>query len=1503
MRGMVRALVACLITVTAVAVVRGAGRMFPGPATDTNPRANTPNDPDFDKAEPDDEDGDFVPGQFSVFDEANRLFGFAPNSTSATARYLDPRNPRVGQPQVSGVSADLAWKLSIGDQNVAVAICDTGIVWSNQELRRRVRLNTGELPVPNPDGSLGPKGQPLAAYDRDGDGIFTPDDYAGIVMPNEGPHGDPTTLDAEDVLVHFSDGVDDDGNGFVDDIAGWDFFDDDNNPFDASSYSSANNHGSGRASDAVAEANNRNSSLGLCPRCRVTPIRIWDTFVADNNNFALCMLYAADNGIPVIEAAIGALTTTEFAQAATQYAYEHGVALMEVSSDLNTPDHNTPTNFNNTIFVKGVVADVEGASSDVNRPPFPQVAVSGSVGTWLRDSNLTQYGGHAHIDMKGSTGSECTGQAAGAAGLLHSYARQRGMVLTANEVKQLLTLTADDVLPGDTTGTGAPDASQPGWDQHYGYGRVNLRAALERLGVPALSIPQRTPPEATIDRPAWFQILDPDRDNDGVNESLRVPIIGTAAADRGGAGLTWTLEFGIGIEPTTFTAFASGSSANHLGFDDTTSPPHRPGVVLATLDLAQVMAAFPPGTNFTAPPAGVVVQGAANIPSNQFAFTVRLRVAGNDDPTNLGEDRKVFFVHHDPTIHRGWPIAIDANGDGLTDGGGEPPMRMIDLDGDNQMEVVIATAAGRIYAYHENGTLLPGFPLQTNMARNAAAHLGAPAFAGGHLAPPSPTTTSSMAFGDLDHDGYPEIVYVNIEGDVYVFNHDGTLRPPFPVRIDPSFSAVALRSKTNHVKTGVFGSPVLGDLDGDGFLDIVVAAMDQHVYAWDRNGVLLPGWPVKIQDPNPGGGQSPAGAESINTPVLADLDGDGRLEVVVESNEVYAATGNFNQFFPGDHSTPTSIPGVNTGTVLAAAFAGAGGSGRIYALHHDGMLHSGGPFVAGWPVKLDGLAISVLPLIGPGHNVAVGDLDPSPGLEVAAGLTTSNLALFRPNGTRIRDMDPSAHGPLSDTAQDNGSVLNLFEYPAVGDINRDGKLDLTKVGVTINGLVDLVLIGQNQPFHHVLQAWDASTGQPLDAFPKVIDDFGLTTVPLIANVGATTDVGDALNQPEIVSGNGLYLVHAFDAAGREPAGWPKFTGGWHTGSPAAGDINDDGRLEIGWATREGNFFVWDTPAPLCNTAITANLDGRDGAYNPLVSYWNNNVNGQDTIAPARLRLSDVVARDHDRATNSVTLTLARIPGDDLYCGRAARFDFRFSTAPITTQAEFDLAAHVVSVPSPPPGNHDAGGSLTVADARFAGQVVFLAVQVVDDAANLSPLTSLGSFDFLPPTPTPTETPTPTPTSTGTPTPSPTATPSHFTLLRARFLFLHGPGGGDDQLSIRASIPLGVDQFEPRTDALRLRFSDADGTTYEATVPAGSFVANRKRSRYMFHDRSGTAANGLTSVTIQRDRNDGMLLRGYGRRLDLSRADKTEITTQLDLGSHAFQSMNAFRAVRNGLRFP
>src|SRR5881628_1297184 len=105
-----------LVALAAVAVLGVAQtRTFPGPSTDTDPRANTPNDPDFDKAEPDDPDMACAPGACSVFDEQHRLFGFAPAQSRTSAIYRDPGNPRVGQPQISGVSADLAWKLSIGE--------------------------------------------------------------------------------------------------------------------------------------------------------------------------------------------------------------------------------------------------------------------------------------------------------------------------------------------------------------------------------------------------------------------------------------------------------------------------------------------------------------------------------------------------------------------------------------------------------------------------------------------------------------------------------------------------------------------------------------------------------------------------------------------------------------------------------------------------------------------------------------------------------------------------------------------------------------------------------------------------------------------------------------------------------------------------------------------------------------------------------------------------------------------------------------------------------------------------------------------------------------------------------------------------------------------------------------------------------------------------------------------------------------------------------------------
>ena len=68
-------------------------------------------------------------------------------------------------------------------------------------------------------------------------------------------------LDPGDLIALASDGVDSDGNGYVDDICGWDFFEGDNDPFDDTFF----NHGTGRAKEAVAEGNNGIGGIGVAP--------------------------------------------------------------------------------------------------------------------------------------------------------------------------------------------------------------------------------------------------------------------------------------------------------------------------------------------------------------------------------------------------------------------------------------------------------------------------------------------------------------------------------------------------------------------------------------------------------------------------------------------------------------------------------------------------------------------------------------------------------------------------------------------------------------------------------------------------------------------------------------------------------------------------------------------------------------------------------------------------------------------------------------------------------------------------------------------------------------------------------------------------------------------------------------------------------------------------------------------------------------------------------------
>ncbi len=77
-------------------------------------------------------------------------------------------------------------------------------------------------------------------------------------------NGPPGMLTPEDLIIAFSDGIDHDGNGYVNDIAGWNYVDNNNDPYDDVHYG----HGTGEEKDSAAEADNGIDDAGTLPELR-----------------------------------------------------------------------------------------------------------------------------------------------------------------------------------------------------------------------------------------------------------------------------------------------------------------------------------------------------------------------------------------------------------------------------------------------------------------------------------------------------------------------------------------------------------------------------------------------------------------------------------------------------------------------------------------------------------------------------------------------------------------------------------------------------------------------------------------------------------------------------------------------------------------------------------------------------------------------------------------------------------------------------------------------------------------------------------------------------------------------------------------------------------------------------------------------------------------------------------------------------------------------------------
>lgn len=778
-------------------------------------------------------------------------------------------------PQGSGIAADVAFRHATGDWDTVVAVLDSGIYWQDVSMAAKVRLNAGELPLP-----IGADGLPSA--DPDGNGHLDIADWTWdpTVDPTAGVDVADGWLDPSDLIATFSDGIDDDANGFPDDIAGFDFFDLDNDPFAALQEGEAAEHGTGVAEGAVAGGGD-GGDIGTCPNCSFVPIRVGDSFVVGGDRVGMGLVYAATLGVDAAALAIGAMSHPSHARAAAAYAADRGTVLVGAAGDEMSWHHNLPAADDAFLYVHSI----RGDNQDEDEGTFSY------FNTW----NCNNIG--PRVQLVAPSNACATGAVAaiaGSAGLLRAAGRDQGLELDAHEIRALLQHTTDEAVLDEVDAAEANTwPTSPGWDPYTGYGRVNLGRAVESV------VTGDIPPVSDLQTPTWFSHV-----------RGTVAVTGRVDAPRS-SGLDWVLEQGEGELPDQWTTVASGSGAVDGVLAQVALPPRT----IAVRDLV----------------VETVVERhmRAHRPMLQFRLTV------TDDQGRVATDSVGVWEHDDPTRLPGFPVDLGTS----IEGGAA----LVDLDGDDVFEIVVVGSDGVLHVLDGDGSARAGFPVATDPWPAAVSWAAAEPWASGALALPTEGVLAGPAVGDLDADGVADIVVATAAGRVYAWTADGTRRNGFPVSIigrapheflpglgwengifaAPSLAdvdgdgdheiVVAAMDQRVYVWDGsgvllpgwplelcaasgcedgarIVSVPAIDDIDADGDPDAVIGTNEipvgatGQIYAVDlRSGTVLDGFPM----PRPGlinqtilpmiGEGHPGSA------ALVDFDGDGRLEIVSEA--------------------------------------------------------------------------------------------------------------------------------------------------------------------------------------------------------------------------------------------------------------------------------------------------------------------------------------------------------------------------------------------------------------------------------------------------------------------------------------------------------------------------------------------------------------------------------------------------------------------------------------------
>ncbi|MFH1359677.1 MAG: S8 family serine peptidase [Candidatus Omnitrophota bacterium] len=761
------------------------------------------------------------------------------------------------------INTEQAWDTTKGE-GVIVAVIDTGIDYAQEDLSQNIWINSGE--------------------DINHNGIADASDFNNI---------------------------DDDENGFVDDIRGYDFvsFDSggrDNDPLD--------DHGHGTHCSGIIAAveNNSIGIVGVAPRAKVMAVKALNEEGAGIiSDLADAIYYATNNGAHVLSNSWGGPFKSRLINEVFGYAYANGAVIVAAAGNDNSDVSGfSPANIPYIITVASFASDDTRSTFSNWGDLIDVTAPGGSSGSM----GGTPSGEHFYVDIL-SLRAAGTDMYLGAPNytpgefiIADNYYRARGTSMACPHVSGIAALLLSyyseltNFLIDYIIHQSAEDVLEPGKDIYSGYGLIDAAAALSasadiisenlaELLVMNVSVTSR--PEDTI-------YINADIINAGLSTASNV----------------------------TYKIFANEESNQILLLEDTL--PSLSPKESFEIDVILSLAGLQPES------ISIYVDPDRNIDeyfetNNSFDVDVSIGwpqdtggslVTSSAAVVDLNNDGflevivgtfggQVFVWDAFGRILYGWPQTVS--------GSIHSSPNVVDLDNDGDFEIILgALSLGEnLYAWNDDGTIVSGWPQSLD-----------------------DFVFASPATADLDNDGMMEIVVSDLMGKVYVFHHDGSIMNGWP--------------QDTENNGFVWSSPAIGDLNNDGTLEIILGGQDGRVYVWNPDGTLFNGWPKDT------------GGEIRSAVAIADLDHDGTSEVIVGTLNnhglyVFHADGSIFEGWPnGD----ICAIGVASPSVADMDFDGipeivAGCSdGKVYA------WYPGGEKVLGWPkTTCDDISPAISPSI------------------------------------------------------------------------------------------------------------------------------------------------------------------------------------------------------------------------------------------------------------------------------------------------------------------------------------------------------------------------------------------------------------------------------------------------------------------------------------------------------------------------------------------------------------